>query len=249
MVKREKHLLSLLLGLTLVACGGGEVSEDKVEPKVFEGVGVPCDDGPTCRGSEWPEWELEDFQPNSSRFETSYGLKEFKGMVTVMSLHAAWCGYCRAQAMSMDKMWKELQAEGHRVQFVTVNKADAAKEEDQHQMVYVKGDDGEMVKGDDGKPQYRCTFPLLQDTNDAGVWALHQGSKDDFFIYHADGTLALYLPHVSGSPRNGEITTRLSTDAGFSNLKNAILWVLGQEKGLSTVTNPENSTSTTASGS
>ena len=117
----------------------------------------PCEDGygPTCKGSTWPEWALEDFQPNSSRFEQSYGLNQFEGSVTLMSLHAAWCSYCRTQAMYLDQMLKELRAEGYDVEFVTVNKINAAEEGYQRSMVYMLSDENEIQYGDDGEPLYR----------------------------------------------------------------------------------------------
>ena len=193
--------------------GGEDVTED------------PCEEeGPTCKGSVWPEWDLEDFQPNSPRFGESYGLNTFEGTVTVMSLHAAWCSYCRGQAMLMDQMLKELRAEGYDVEFVTVNKINAAEEGYQLSMIYVLNDQNEIQYGEDGQPIYRCTFPLLQDVEELNVWEIHEGRKDDFYIYDVDGTLAHYLP--SGT----DFSTRLSTDIGYGNLKAMVVSVLTGEE-------------------
>ena len=67
----------------------------------------------------------------------------------------------------------------------------------------------------------KCSFPLLQDVADVDAWALHQGDKDDIFIFDAEGVLVTYLPH------GGDISTNLSSDDGFANVKSAIENALG----------------------
>jgi hypothetical protein len=53
--------------------------------------GAACGSGPsTCPGAEMPDFQLEDFQPASEAFETTYGLEVFKGKPTVVALLAAW---------------------------------------------------------------------------------------------------------------------------------------------------------------
>jgi thiol-disulfide isomerase/thioredoxin len=200
---------------------GSETGEDiPAEPIDFTTVGVPCEPGPTCPGEMVPEWSLLDFQPMSPEFGSFYGLEMFSGTVTLVSLHAAWCAYCRTQALHMDTLWKELGEEGFDVQFVTVNKDNAADQEYRSWMLYEHDDEGNQIFDELGNAIFRCTYPLFQDTPEDGVWALHGGNKDDFYIYHADGTLALYLP------AGGDVSTRLSTTAGYNNLKSALLWVL-----------------------
>lgn len=51
---------------------------------------LDCIVGKTCIGSEMPSWALEDFQPKSSRYRTTYGLPVFKGKVTVVALLSGW---------------------------------------------------------------------------------------------------------------------------------------------------------------
>jgi hypothetical protein len=49
-----------------------------------------CVTGKTCVGSDMPTWKLEDFQPKSTRYRTTYGLDAFKGKVTVVALLSGW---------------------------------------------------------------------------------------------------------------------------------------------------------------
>ena len=201
-----------------------DTTTDPVDDTTDEVSDEPCEEGPTCKGVAWPEWSLEDFQPNSPRFGETYGLPAFEGTVTVMSLHAAWCGYCRTQAMHMEEMLQELRAEGYDVDFVTVNKINAAEEGYQRSMIYMLDDNNEIQYDDAGEALYRCTFPLLQDIEELNVWEMHEGKKDDFYIYDVDGTLAIYLPSAT------DFSTRLSTDEGYGNLKGMIVSVLTGEE-------------------
>lgn len=49
-----------------------------------------CQPDPTAVGAAAPGWQLQDFQPQSPGFETTYGLDAFKGRVTVVALLASW---------------------------------------------------------------------------------------------------------------------------------------------------------------
>lgn len=103
----------------------------------------------------------------------------------------------------MERMRVELEAEGHRdVVFTAVNGSDAAPD----QLGLVE----------------RCAFPLFQDLVEVDAWDLHDGHKDDLYVYDRDGHLAVYLP------RDGELSIDLSTAIGYANLKNAILFALGE---------------------
>jgi hypothetical protein len=96
----------------------------------------------------------------------------------------------------------ELVAEGHVVAFTAVNKSDAAD------------DQAELVA--------RCAFPLFQDLVEVDAWDLHDGHKDDIYVYDREGRLAAYLPQA------GEVSMVLSTAEGYANLKSAILSVVGE---------------------
>ncbi len=100
----------------------------------------------------------------------------------------------------MEKMRIELEVMGHDVQFVSINKADAADHQE--------------------KLTDKCSFPLVQDLDGVDVWGLMGGGKDDFYIYDAGGNLVKYLPI------SGETDVNLSTEEGYASLKNAILEVL-----------------------
>ena len=204
-------LLSLAVVLTGVACGDDNASD-------------PCAVDPTlatCVGAGLPLWSLEDFHPASPRFGESYGLDAFDGTVTLVSLHAAWCGYCRTQAIFMEQMLSELRAEGYEVEFITVNKIDAADEGYQQAMIYQLGEQNEIQYDAEDEPIYRCTYPLVQDIEAVNAWELHAGKKDDFYIYGTDAKLARYLPSGSDS-----FSTRLSSAEGYNNLKGALVEVL-----------------------
>ena len=62
-----------------------------------------------------------------------------------------------------------------------------------------------------------CSYPTLQDTEEVNAWSLLGGGKDDFFLYHSDGTLAVFLP--SG----GKVSTRLSTPQGYANIRDTLM--------------------------
>ena len=158
-----------------------------------------CPDSPTCPGSPWPLWRLPDVQPQSCGYGATYGLDTFLGQTTVVVLLAGWCGFCQAQAVALQKMDLELQAEGKKIHFVVVNAQNAAANQQ------------ELLD--------RCNFPLFQDMEGANVWQVQGGSKDDFFLYDRTGKLHAYLPHTGSTPTN------LSTPEGYAALKAAILAV------------------------
>lgn len=105
----------------------------------------------------------------------------------------------------MEQMRLEIEAAGHDVQFVAINKADAVD--------------------DQAKLTVRCSYPLLQDVEEVDVWGVHhQGHKDDFYIYDRDGKLVDYLP-VNGDAE-GKRPVNLSTPDGYKTLKTAIVDVV-----------------------
>ena len=69
-------------------------------------------------------------------------------------------------------------------------------------------------------------YSLLQDTESPGsgvAWDALSGRKDDIFLFHSDGTLARSLPF------DGELSTNLSTDEGYRNVRDAVLAVVNEE--------------------
>jgi hypothetical protein len=66
-----------------------------------------------------------------------------------------------------------------------------------------------------------CAFPLLQDTEDVNAWDLVQGKKDDMFILDANGNVLTLLPN------GGDLSTNLSTEEGYNNVKYSLYEALG----------------------
>jgi thiol-disulfide isomerase/thioredoxin len=156
-----------------------------------------CPSGPTCEGAPWPRWRLADVQPQSCGYQATYGLDGFEGRPTVVVLLAGWCGFCQAQAVALQKMQLELEAEGKQIHFAVVNASNA--EQNQKELTD------------------RCTFPIFQDTAEINAWGLHGGGKDDFYLYDSKGALRAFLPPDGATPTN------LSTPVGYEALKAAIV--------------------------
>ena len=97
----------------------------------------------------------------------------------------------------MQNMADELSSEGHDVNVVIVNKTGA--ESSVTGLVNV------------------CEFPILQDVSEVNAWSLHLGSKDDIYVYGADGKLATYFAYGGG------VNISLGTTEGYNNVKDAIL--------------------------
>ncbi|MEE9385324.1 MAG: hypothetical protein V3V08_18110 [Nannocystaceae bacterium] len=103
----------------------------------------------------------------------------------------------------MEKLRLDLKSEGHLVQFVIVNKYDAVDTQD--------------------KLYERCSIPIFQDLSvpaEANVWSLHEGKKDDMYVYDREGNLAAYLPKA------GPESINLSTEDGYAFVRGSILSVL-----------------------
>ncbi|SVB54133.1 uncharacterized protein METZ01_LOCUS206987 [marine metagenome] len=151
----------------------------------------------TCPGAAMPEFELADFQDDSPYLGETYGLSRFEGNVTIVTLWAAWCSYCRGQAQIMEMIKTEVLEAGRDINFASIN----------------------VTSGVEAQPLLAeiCSFPLLQDTNEVAAWDLMGGSKDDMYIYGTDGKLLIYLKASS------EISTRLSTIGGYANVRDALM--------------------------
>jgi hypothetical protein len=152
----------------------------------------------TCGGANAPDWVLADFQPQSCGYTKTYGLDSFRGRATLVALLAGWCGFCQQQARLLEKMRLELEKEGTPVWILTVN----------------------AVSGLDYQANLvaQCAFPLFQDLPGYDAWGLHQGQKDDFYVYDAQGKLRTFIP-VTG----GELSNDLSTPEGYAAVKKALV--------------------------
>jgi len=154
-------------------------------------------ESPKKPGSPWPEWKLTDFQPKSPRFNETYGLEHFRGRVTFVALLATWCGFCKTQIEKMEEMRKEFATNRIKVNFVVVNVASGESEQE------------EFIS--------RSSFPLFQDTELVDAFGLHQGYKDDYYIYNERGELTDFFPY------GGDRESNLATPEGYANLKQAVL--------------------------
>ena len=96
-------------------------------------------------------------------------------------------------------MKNELDAAGLSANYLSVNAVSADKEPYQQNLID------------------NCSYPLLQDKEEVDVWGLHDGGKDDFYLFDPEGKLIVHLPF------NGEVGTNLSTDEGYNNLKTLII--------------------------
>ena len=92
-----------------------------------------------------------------------------------------------------------MDAEGFSANYLSVNAVSADKEPYQQNLID------------------NCSYPLLQDKEEVDVWGLHEGDKDDFYIFDADGKLVIHLPF------GGAVETNLSTDEGYNSLKSLII--------------------------
>ena len=100
------------------------------------------------------------------------------------------------------------------VAFVSINAISAEEPLYQAKLIY-------QDWNDETPSDYRCTFPLFQDTEETRVWELHGGGKDDIFIYDAQGKLSSYIPTTAPN-------TDLSTPEGYQSLALAILKAAGE---------------------
>ncbi len=99
----------------------------------------------------------------------------------------------------MEFISNKLATLGHPVQFVAINKDDAVDYQ------------SKLVDA--------CTFALLQDTTELGVWGQFEGGKDDFYVYDRTGKLAVVMP------MSGSIDVDLGKPLGTDNLAGVALAV------------------------
>jgi hypothetical protein len=172
---------------------------DPCDPAKLEGVAPPssgdCNypEWPNCVGAQWPEYILEDFQPASARLGESYGRDGFEGHVTFLSLLSATCHFCQLQAAKMEEMMKHFEWEGMDIKFVGINSPAFAASSAQKKLYYMIEDSGTTELDEDGNPVHRCTFPLLQDTDEVDAWNAHDGRKSEIYIYGSNGVLKEYF--------------------------------------------------------
>ncbi|MBT4520229.1 MAG: redoxin domain-containing protein [Halieaceae bacterium] len=214
---RRPSLLSLTLALLLAAGCEGDVTgasspsiaTSNTAQTIRPDTSPSESKGKPEAGDVLPIWSLQNYQPNSPRFEQTYGLEAYKGTVTLVALFAGWCSYCLDQALALEDLWQELLAAGYEIQFVAIHPNDSDEEIYRNALIYQLDEEDNITYDTAGKPIYRSTYPLFQDTEQVDAWGLHRGAKDDFYLYGTNGTLKLWLtPTTEG----GSVDTDFSHD-------------------------------------
>lgn len=196
-----------------VESGADEASQgaDWVQPACFEcprdeETGLPtecgldtCTQTPDCvecPGTAAPTWELYDFQPQSCGYGEIYGLERFRGTVTVVVLWSATCSFCQAQLSKIEELRLELSLQGIEPHIVGVSLSTTADFQE--------------------RLTERGSIPLFQDTAEVNAWAMHNGDKDDMYIYAPDGTLDRFID-------DGSNDINLNTETGYAFVRDAIV--------------------------
>lgn len=185
-------LLLASLSISLAAC-----AEHDSSARIASCDATTVPHGPTCVGASAPSWQLPDIQPQSSRFDQTYGLEAFSGRPLLVALFSAWCGFCRSQAGHLEQLQSELASEGVELALVAVNGADAEAE-------------AELLVD-------LVSYPVFQDSDEVDAWAQQGGQRDDLFVYDAAGKLSAFLPY------GGAQETRLDDPQGHDDVKAAVL--------------------------
>lgn len=148
-------------------------------------------------GAQAPGFQLEDFQPESARFGETYGLDEFRGSVLFLPLYAGWCETCIGCANILNDVYKQWQAEGLNVRVAAINPINAKP----HQRYLVEV----------------CDFPLLQDSEESRAWDALLGTKDDHYVYDADGVLSRFVDF------RANLAEMIVSEAGKAMFRQAII--------------------------
>lgn len=186
--ERLAYRVMIVACLLMWGCVTSEGEEVMRAPQCGEPGGETA-----CPEAEWPDWKLEDVQPQSARFGEVYGLDAFAGEPVFVAFLVGWCPYCRAQAIKLEALSREAEFAG--VHFVVLHGASADNDADRQRLLRLD---------DDSAPRH--TMVMFQDTEAVDAWGQHGGAKDDFYLYGADGKLSAYLP--------GGQSTNLSTPQG-----------------------------------
>lgn len=91
-------LLPVLLG---VACDSGYSDQEE-----FPGNAVAVRRTPPDMGSQAPDFQLIDLQGNWQ------ALPDYRGKVVLLNFWATWCGPCRVEMPSMERVYQDLKDEG-----------------------------------------------------------------------------------------------------------------------------------------
>ena len=72
---------------------------------------------PVTAGTVAPEFEVNDLDGGLAR------LSDHKGEVVLMNIWATWCGPCRVEMPSMERLYQEIQEDGFEIMAVSIDAA------------------------------------------------------------------------------------------------------------------------------
>ncbi|MFT4705623.1 MAG: hypothetical protein ACI81R_003334, partial [Bradymonadia bacterium] len=119
----------------------------------------------------------------------------------VSFLWLATCSFCQGQLLLVERMKLELEAEGITPYFIGIISTASEGREDFQTLLLDRG-----------------AIPFFQSTTDVNAWTLHDGDKDDVYIYGADGMLDTFLDDDAEG-----VLYNLSTDEGYAYVRAAIV--------------------------
>lgn len=93
--------LGALIVLSGVACDSGHSDQEK-----SSGNAVTVRRTPPAMGSPAPDFQLIDLQGNRQ------ALPDYHGKVVLLNFWATWCGPCRVEMPSMERVYQDLKDEG-----------------------------------------------------------------------------------------------------------------------------------------
>ena len=93
--------LGALLVLLGVACDSGYSDQKK-----SSGNAIAVRQAPSAMGSPAPDFQLIDLQGNWQ------ALPDYHGKVVLLNFWATWCGPCRVEMPSMERVYQDLKGEG-----------------------------------------------------------------------------------------------------------------------------------------
>jgi peroxiredoxin len=93
--------LGALLVLSVAACDSGYSDQEE-----SSGSAVAVRQAPPDVGSQAPDFQLIDLQGNWQ------ALPDYRGKVVLLNFWATWCGPCRVEMPSMERVYQDLKDEG-----------------------------------------------------------------------------------------------------------------------------------------
>ena len=150
---------------------------------------------PVTAGTVAPEFEVNDLDGGLAR------LSDHKGEVVLMNIWATWCGPCRVEMPSMERLYQEIQEDGFEIMAVSIDAALGRFDQAGR-----PGDDIEVFADSLG-----LTFAMLHDPS-GGIQRLYRTTGvPETFLIGRDGII--YKKVAGGTewdaPQHKELIQRL----------------------------------------